>query len=374
MLCGEELPVFPKITLDGTGSGSGAASVVDTEGEAGPADGADPALTNQVVRHWTSEFGFIIEVRWPAGPGPDVDSSVVLTQLVETGSPQPCDVVRVSGYGTEDPLTDFFSAFVESLDGIDAKPAFVAEQQASVTQAEAAEPGSCAEPVISETLDELGDPEPEAISALLDRYADDRAAGVGYEACFTVTGLREFEALAEGQPDLVRPSGVYGSSAEALVTFLDADPLRVSRETLSVMAIPVPGGHQLLFGGIISGPDSNVGEEEAIAFIDEFLLLLTESDFDGAAEYFIEEGVSDEVLDAMPTFEDDPGDALRRYCRDALCAGTYKINETVAFDANSRTIDVTLFGDDDTVEHEIEVGVFEGQLVLLTPPPEVSGG
>lgn len=376
VLCGDELPVFPKISIRGVDVGDSAASrsrSIDVEGTPGPADGAEPALANQVVRHWPSELDFTIEIRWPAGPGPVVDSTTVLTQLVETGSPQPCHVARVSGYGDEDPLTDHFAAFVDSLDGIDAKPAFVAEQEAAVTQAEAAEPGKCDEPVISETLDELGEPELDAVKTLLERYTDDRGAAAGYEACFTVIGLREFEALAEGQPDLVRPSEVYGSTAEALVSFLDADPLRVSRETLDVIAIPVAGGHQLLFGGITTGPDSNVGEEEAIAFIDEFLLLLTDSDFDGAAGYFLNEGVSDSVVDAMPTFLDDPGDALRRYCREALCAGTYKINETVAFDANSRTVDVTLFGEDDTIEHEIEVGVFEGQLMLLTPPPLLSG-
>ncbi|MEZ5227690.1 MAG: hypothetical protein R2710_13760 [Acidimicrobiales bacterium] len=363
VLCGTELPVFPTTSITGD-------TVVDTEGLDGPADGADPALENQLVRHWDGDAGTTIEIRWPAGPGPDTESSVELTQLIDTASPSPCDVVRVSGYGQQDRLNDIFGVFVDSLDGSDAKPAFIQQQQELVTPAVADEPGDCDEPVIT-SLDADGLPEADAVVTLLGRYANDRTNGHGYESCFTVAGLRELEIQLErdGAPDIVRPAESFGFEAEALATYLDADPLRIVRETLRVTTIPVDGGVRLLFSALTTGPDSNVGEEEAIAFIDEFLILLGDGDYDSAAGYLVNEGVSDAVLEAMPTFEDEPGEALRRYCRDAYCDVTYKINESIDFDAVSRDIDVTFFGDDDTVEAVMVVGAFEGQLVLLTPPP-----
>ncbi len=363
VLCGTELPVFPTESLVGD-------MLVDIEGTEGPAEGADPTLANQVVRHWAGDVGITIEIRWPAGPGPLVDSPIVLTQLVDTGSPTPCDVVRVSGYGDEAPLSDVFGRFVDSLDGIDAKPAFLQEQADMITPADAAEPGDCAEPALT-TLDANGNPENDAAGDLLVRYANDRTKGSGYEACFTVAGLRQLDALAsaDGDPDIVRPASTVDLHAEALATYLDANPLRVVRESFEIVAVPTVGGHRLLFGGLTTGPDSNVGEEEAIAFIDEFLLLLADGDHEAAAGYLSNEGVGADVLAAMPTFEDEPAEALRRYCRDALCDVAYKINDTVDFDANSRTIDVTFFGEDDTLEEPMVVGVFEGQLTLLTPPP-----
>ena len=365
VLCGTELPLFPKVSLLRE-------LVVDTEGSPGAAADADPkdSLTNQVIRHWEGLDGISIEMRWPAGPGPTVESSVVVTQLVDTGSPAPCDVVRVSGYGREDALSDFFPVFVDSLDGADAKQAFEAEQAEQVTQANATEPGACADPVLSD-LDDNANPDPEQVRELLRRYATDRSKGTGYEACFTIAGLRELDAgiAVDGIPDIVRPSVTFDLTAEALATYLDTDPLRVLRESLSVVAIPAGESYQLLFGGVTTGPDSNVGEEEAIAFIDEFLILLADRNYESAAGYLINEGVADDVLAAMPTFEDEPAEALRRYCRTASCDATYKINDTIEFDANTRTIDVTFFTKDDTIEYPMVVGVFEGKLVVQTPPP-----
>ncbi len=363
VLCGTELPLFPTQSITG-------GPVVDTEGAPGPADGADPALEDQIVRHWVGDDGISIEIRWPAGPGPDVESPIVLTQLVEAGAPAPCDVVRVSGYGDEGPLNDLFGIFVDSLDGIDARPAFLQTEAERLTPAEAAEPGDCEEPVLT-TLDEFGNPEPAATQDLLERYATDRTNGSGYESCFTIAGLRELETLLEidGAPDIVRPAASADFTADALATYLDADPLRVIRESLRVIAVPVDGAHRLLFSGLSTGPDSNVGEDEAIAFIDDFLTLLADRDYETAADYLVNEGVSDEVLEAMPTYEEEPVEALRRFCRQAYCDATYKISATLDFDASTRQIDVAFFTDDATIEYPMTVGAFEGQLVLLTPPP-----
>lgn len=367
ILCGEELPVFPTISIVDS-------PTVDTEGISGPSEGADPALNNQVVRHWDGDSGISVEVRWPAGPGPIVDSPIVLTQLVETGSPSPCDVVRVSGYGDEAPLGDVFELFVESLDGIGAKPAFAQDQLDRITPAQAADAGACDNPVIT-TLED-GSPNLTAVDELLENYAEDRTNGFGYEACFTVAGLNELEILLadDGYPDIVRPSAAYPDSAEALATYLDADPLRVVRESLELVELPEGDAVRLLFGGLTTGPDSNVGEREAVAFIDEFLILLADGDYEAAAGYLSNEGTSQDILDAMPTFEDEPAEALRRYCRSAICASTYKISDTIEFDASTRLIDVAFFTEDETLEYPILVGVFEGQLVLLSPPPMPSAG
>ncbi len=371
VVCGSELPLFPTASLV-------SGPLVDTEGIAGAVDGADPAMADQVVRHWVGDPDFAIEIRWPSGPGPDVDSSIIVTQLVETGSPAPCDVVRVSGYGSEGSLTDYFDLFVDSLDGADAKPAFLDQQTERVTPAVSAEPGNCEDPIIT-VLDEQGTPEPARVNDLVERYAKDRTNGSGYESCMTIAGLRELDALLEvdGIPDVVRPSASFDFTAETLATYIDADPLRVIRESLRIVAIPVDGGHRLLLSGLSTGPDSNVGEDEAIAFIDEFLILLAERNYEAASVFLISDSAgpgangaaSDAVLAVMPTFEDEPTESLRRYCRAALCDVTYKVNDSIDFDATSRAIDVTFFGQSDTIELPMTVSAFEGKLVLMTPPP-----
>ncbi len=364
--CGPELPLFPTVSLaPGT-------AVVDVEGRTGPAPGAEAGESRQLVRHWVGD-DVVLEMRWPAGPGPDVDSTIAVTQLIETGDLPPCDVVRVSAYGPQAPAADWFAAFVDSLEGSDAKESFLQAQSEEQTVATAAGPGRCSEPVYTE-LDEFGDAEPTQVGLLLTNYVEDRSAGSGYEACFTVAALRQLDDIVaeHGQPDLLRPAGPPDSSEVAvLATYLDRDPLLVLRDRLRVSTVDDGGRHRLVFGAVSTGPDSLVGESEAVAFIDEFLLYLADRNYEEAVGYLINEGAGEEVLEAMPTLLDEGRsvEALRSYCRRAMCAATYKIGGTIEFDANSRQLEVTFSGPRGTIETPMRVSVFENQLSILTPPP-----
>ncbi len=348
-------------------------AVVDVEGRSGPAPAGLPAATRQLVRHWFGENEVVLEMRWPAGPGPDVNSSIAVTQLIETGGLPPCDVVRVSAYGPQGPAADSFASFVDSLEGSEAKESFLQAQAEEQTVAVAVQPGRCSEPVYTE-LDEFGDPELVQVEKLLTNYVEDRSEGSGYEACFTVAALRQLNDTIDehGRPDLLRAAGPADTSeVAALATYLDRDPLLVLREQLRISTVDEGGRHRLVFGAMSTGPDSYVGESEAVAFIDEFLLHLADRDYEAAVDYLINEGAGEEVLSAMPTLLDEGRsvEALRDYCRRAMCAVTYKIGGTVEFDAASRLIEVTFSGPRGTIETPMRVSVFENRLSILTPPP-----
>lgn len=362
--CGNTLPFFPTHLIRSDG-------LPDIDGIPGPAPRADSALDRQLVQHWSVDDDITIEMRWPAGSGPTEDSPIAVTQLVSTGAAVPCDVTRISAYGPQAAAVAAFTDFVANLQNSDDKATFITEAMERLTPAPTDAEGRCSEPIL--VADDADDEAIEAqIGVLLERYASDRTDAAGYQACFTVAGLRDLEAnvALHGVPDFVRPSSVGpDDGAETVATFLEGDSLTVLREMLSVVRIPEGEQVRLLFSAIESGPDSLVGEDEAVAYIDEFLALLGRSEFEQAARYLVDVEVSPEVLEAMPTIGTEPGPALEAYCRTAVCDTTYKVNDTLDFEASWRLIEVVFFDESGTIEHPMRVGVEVGQLSILTPPP-----
>jgi hypothetical protein len=342
--CGTELPVFPTTLTRPDG-------FTDVDGTNGPAPSGVEPNEGQLVQHWTAGDDVFIEIRWPAGAGPDVDSPVVITQLIDTGRPIPCDNVRVLAYGPADAANRAFTAFVAGLEPSVRKTAYIAEERDALTLATDPVSGDCATPVPAE-LDDSGRPTDTAIEQLLGHYVSDRSNGAGFDSCFTIAGLRALDATLSGvgQPDIIRASGVDAEGrGTTVLTFLSGDPISVLSERLTPVVVPDPDGPRLAFGGVETGPDSLVGENEAVAYLDEFLTDLANRDYESAAQRLInpaaepDQAVAEDVLAAMPDFAEDPTTALRTYCRTATCQATYKISDTLDFDASSRVIDVTFF-------------------------------
>lgn len=367
-------------------------AVMVTQGLPGPAPGADHALDDQMVMHWTGEDGVSFEIRWPAGSGPLPDSPIVVTQLVSTDQTVPCDVVRASAYGPNAPARAQFGEFYDRLVPLEQRQHFLDEHYALVTPAPSEIDGRCAVPIdassfIAGSKEAQLDLAAEALHELLTAYVNDRSEGLGHESCFTIAGLSELQIELElhGEADIVRASGVNAErlSAETVVTFIGDGEITLLRERLHGVIIAGNGPPRLLFDRVEVLPDSAVGEDEAIAFVDEYLSHLVAKDYAAAAEFLliepelvagnelVRDGASYDVLNAMPDFLQRPAEALERWCQEALCPTDYTVHDSVTFDAATREIEVMIIGDAGAVDQGIIVSAVDGRLIILTPPPAV---
>jgi hypothetical protein len=380
---------------------------------AGVGPGSTPEAPGQLVRHWVRDRDTVVEIRWPATPAPagatptgtiadgafpvelwpevatDGAARIVATVQVGDDAADPCAFVSVEGYAPRpDPIADELLTFVTSLQPLDARSAFLAALVAEQAPAPGSDrpPGACADPVPA-TVGEDGSPDTTSARLLAERFLADRVAGNAAEDCLTVSGARAFR---DGEPEgtlpglcltecgdttvvageVVAESGGDGR-VELLVLYEEGDVVRRFREFLEVNAVDDgAGGHAALINDARIGPESEIAEATAHLVIEDLLDAVAAGEYQIAAGYLLNEGISAEVEERLGNlWEVPPGELFASFCATAACGAPFEIGDTVAVDPYARTLSVTFSTTAGPVTVPITATVFEGRVTAASLPP-----
>ncbi len=121
--------------------------------------------------------------------------------------------------------------------------------------------------------------------------------------------------------------------------------------------------------------ESYVSEAAARRVIEDFLDAVAAAEWEIAAGYLWNEGVSPEIERRLgPVWERTPEELFTAFCSEAACDAHYDIGPTVAFDEWSRTVRVEFATSRGIVPVDVRAGMFEGIVTLgALPPPGRAG-